>query len=455
MARPAAKHTLLVPCTALAMLVFVIGHLYSASCNVRGAIAPPNAVMPSRDDQRSPLKSSRNLEDTQLRLLIVSDLHGQTRNVEALVRELSDHVFDFVLVAGDLLAWRGAELTNSSLIRRQGLPTILKVLRLLGKLVDGNARRVLWVPGNHDPLLLFEATSSMYAARKDRRMQTKLAKGLKLLKRRGRKLLKRVMRGNIHGRGFAMAPGLRVLGWGGAPPAVQRDSNGGTRVSWAGFPWSTEEDAADSIALLPKARQAQELLLTHCGPRGSGTTSIWRDMLGPKIRSGSKALLSYVQANASSVLAVVHGHTHVGGARGHVGFIPVFNGGPLALGEYAILSMRQSSEAARVSTAGDGPGSATVLLKDGREGVLVSKVAGTENVSDRFSGIWRIRLQGTGEIVRREFRNFSYKQDKFRKHELELKWRIESFEQRRLRGFLGQATMSCDPAGSPWCQQYL
>ena len=138
--------------------------------------------------------------------------------------------------------------------------------------------------------------------------------------------------------------------------------------------------------------------------------------------------------------------------------------------------------------------------------MLVSKVAGTENVSDRFSGIWRrtcpnlastltliptltlnltlratslynagcwershlpsfnsmlttlpcmyvcevspptsdpntypssklklksnfnpnpnphpngrIRLQGTGEIVRREFRNFSYKQDKFRKHEV-------------------------------------
>lgn len=177
------------------------------------------------------------------------------------------------------------------------------------------------------------------------------------------------------------------------------------------------------------AADEQLLLLTHCGPRGSGTTIYWRDMARAPIQSGSSALVDHVRRQAPALLAVVHGHTHAGAGRcatvcpcqsvlrpgtlgqifgaivtcvlwshehkkrngagrGHVGFTPVFNPGPLKDGEYAILTLRRSEESA----------------------------AGAR---DRIPG-------GAAQVAR----------------SVERRWRVESFEQRRLRGMLAQATLA-------------
>eukprot|EP01043_Picozoa_sp_COSAG02_P005129 COSAG02_NODE_137_length_34526_cov_94.448079_22_plen_158_part_00 len=136
----------------------------------------------------------------------------------------------------------------------------------------------------------------------------------------------------------------------------------------------------------------QLLLLTHVGPDGSGTARVWRDITLDPIESGSRALSNHVRQPSSqqSVVALVHGHTHAGGGRGHVGLVPVFNPGPLKDGEYALLTLEQSVD-----------GGAHGSRRD----------AGTEHLGEA----------GTKKPLR---------------------WRVRQYELRRLAGSLADATVS-------------
>jgi hypothetical protein len=139
-----------------------------------------------------------------------------------------------------------------------------------------------------------------------------------------------------------------VAGFGGSTPALR----GGDEV-WSGFPYSTEAEAAAVLdgEVIPAVSSAAEnsevdqlLLLTHVGPDGSGTARVWRDTSQAPIDSGSQALSQRVRQPSlqQSVVALVHGHTHAGGGRSHVGLVPVFNPGPLRDGEYALLTLEHS-----------------------------------------------------------------------------------------------------------------
>jgi Icc-related predicted phosphoesterase len=87
------------------------------------------------------------------------------------------------------------------------------------------------------------------------------------------------------------------------------------------------------------------LLLTHVGPDGSGTALCYRDTAAPPIRTGSTALRGFLcRADMQQLLVcAVHGHTHAGGGRGHIGAVPVLNPGPLRDGEYALLTLRREA----------------------------------------------------------------------------------------------------------------
>ena len=142
-----------------------------------------------------------------------------------------------------------------------------------------------------------------------------------------------------------------IAGLGGSTPARR-----GSEQVWAGFPYATEAEAAMALddelmpaissAAVEKTELDQLLLLTHVGPDGSGTARVWRDVTHAAIESGSKALSQHVcqPPMQQSIVALVHGHTHAGGGRGHVGLVPVFNPGPLKDGEYAFLTLEHSTD---------------------------------------------------------------------------------------------------------------
>lgn len=192
-----------------------------------------------------------------------------------------------------------------------------------------------------------------------------------------------------------------MAGFGGSTPALR----GGEQV-WSGFPYSTEAEAAAVLdgGLIPAVSSAVEnsevdqlLLLTHVGPDGSGTARVWRDTTQAPIDSGSQALSQRVRQPSlqQSVVALVHGHTHAGGGRSHVGLVPVFNPGPLRDGEYALLTLEHSVDDGEMS--------------------LDTSVGG----SDRDAGTQQLEATPSRKPLR---------------------WRVRQYEQRRLGGSLADAT---------------
>lgn len=141
----------------------------------------------------------------------------------------------------------------------------------------------------------------------------------------------------------------------------------------------------------------QLLLLSHVGPDGSGTTRVWRDVTQAPIDSGSQVLSERLSQPSmqDSIVALVHGHTHAGGGRSHVGLVPVFNPGPLKDGEYALLTLEHSTD----------------------DGVMVAD--DSESASGAGSGAKRL-----GTLAGRK----------------PLRWRVRNYELRRLAGSLADAT---------------
>ena len=131
-----------------------------------------------------------------------------------------------------------------------------------------------------------------------------------------------------------------------------------------------------------------------------------RDLTEAPIDSGSTALSGYIREAASqrSVVALVHGHTHAGGGRSHVGTVPVFNPGPLKDGEYAILTLERSADEIQQ------PPPATAAATG------VGGGGGGGGVQEGGGGLGGLKK--------------------------ERRWRVREYEQRRLAGSLADATVA-------------
>ncbi|KAI9216525.1 Metallo-dependent phosphatase-like protein [Blastocladiella britannica] len=107
---------------------------------------------------------------------------------------------------------------------------------------------VLWIPGNHDPIESFDAADPDA-----------------WLTAHGVLIPPGVA--SVHGRSFALAPGLRVVGLGGSVPATRAGT--GEQI-WPGCPFSTDGELQHTIdtVIKPLIQQTdgQVLLLTHSGP---------------------------------------------------------------------------------------------------------------------------------------------------------------------------------------------
>ena len=151
---------------------------------------------------------------TQLHALVVSDIHGAFAELRLLRPWLraAGLSFDVVLCLGDLTsASMPAETQQADNEAKASAARALRLLIALGA-------PLVFVPGNHDPMVLYANASSS-------------ALGL-------------AGATNAHGRSVALAPGLRLLGWGGSIPATEEG-----RTVWAGWPF-VEADMASGLASL-------------------------------------------------------------------------------------------------------------------------------------------------------------------------------------------------------------
>jgi predicted phosphodiesterase len=173
-------------------------------------------------------KASAGPDDHVLRLLLVGDIHGAMANVEALCRDQAGQHFDYVFVNGDLVNIPGSVLAGpgAAAAGEPELPNIALQMEALQSLLpapaaDGGGTEDAWpqliyVPGNHDPPQLLDTS-------------TELNLGGAL---------------NLHEKHVRLAPGLRLVGWGGSVPSVQD----GKQV-WVGYPWQMEEQVRTAWAV--------------------------------------------------------------------------------------------------------------------------------------------------------------------------------------------------------------
>ena len=220
-----------------------------------------------------------------LRALLISDMHDDVAGVKRLrsllERQGAMNQIDVILSPGDLTT---APCTRDGDVQRAYERPAERMLEEL----EAFGRPVYFVPGNHDPLSLFNRTA----------VPRKGAHG-------------------VHGRTVELAPGLRLVGWGGSSAAFE---NG--QPVWEGWPFSEQEATSGLAALLrqeARLSDASLLVLAHCGPSGVGTTAVTgvdpNDPTAPGVRehvvdSGSPALRAAL-ATASlqqRAMLVLHGH---------------------------------------------------------------------------------------------------------------------------------------------------
>ena len=187
------------------------------------------------------IAGSRTCPST-FRALLISDIHDDVAAVRRL-RSLLERQgvlsqIDVVLSPGDLTTTPCSRNTDVQRAYERPAKRMLEELAAFG-------RPVFFVPGNHDPLFLFNQTAQ----------GTEAGAGAH----------------NAHGRTFELAAGLRLLGWGGGSAAFED----GKRV-WEGWPFAEPEVSSGLVAVLSRESRlpdASLLVLTHCGPSGVSATA--------------------------------------------------------------------------------------------------------------------------------------------------------------------------------------
>ncbi|KAJ3300847.1 hypothetical protein HDU76_006017, partial [Blyttiomyces sp. JEL0837] len=248
--------------------------------------------------------------------------------------------------------------------------------------------KVFYIPGNHDPEGAFTDQTTI---------QEQIAN---LQRNKGRELWKDVQRltraVNFHNALVRIAPNLVMAGMGGS---VNETLHGSPETVTAKGKWrypNTESEMESKLTRLLSKRQpelpernfiecdqtsgvgAEEstILVTHCGPAGSGKAQSSTGTLVPSQTNlpsnlpSSQSLLfkkRKAQPNESEfkdsvppnrtakklseaspsplpsldVLFHVHGHSHSSWGVSHIGKIPIINPGPLRDGYYAEVLLRQ------------------------------------------------------------------------------------------------------------------
>ena len=265
------------------------------------------------------------MEPESLTILLLSDTHCAFDYLEHMARVAKKDLPDLIIISGDLATYhheaQGTEMESEF--------DFDKVLRTVEK---DHEVPVFYLPGNHDPPSSYEPSKKFG----------------------GRSV-------NFHGKEVTVAPGLSLVGFGGAVPATQNGYE-----CWSGFPY-TEQQMGDKLRylliwvfLLPSLifsceRQVWEencdgdkkendvVLVTHCGPFDISTTISLLDVNKSAIESGSTNLRRLLNEESvqNRVVVNIHGHTHDSWGMAQVGSVTVVNPGALMMKRYARLKLQR------------------------------------------------------------------------------------------------------------------
>jgi Icc-related predicted phosphoesterase len=258
-------------------------------------------------------------ESNTLKILVVSDIHLTFSNIDRMRSEINTPI-DVVLLSGDMCSLWDTEYTDEKALSKalQDISTIIQQLQKISK-------KVYYIPGNHDPLVLFDSDNK----------KSGIEYGT-----------------NIHNRAVKLIDGLVLAGFGGSVPGIYNDDKS---VIWTGYPYNTDNEYEhvfvpfmNNVVLSSSYSNDAILLMTHVGPVESDTTKV-REKVADEdnkyrmIMSGSTITQTQLERSIvqNKVILNVHGHTH--DATGHAMLynIPVVNPGPLKYGHYTIVSLKR------------------------------------------------------------------------------------------------------------------
>lgn len=275
---------------------------------------------------------------TEIRFLVVSDIHDNIQNVRKLVDwyQKEKPKIDYILCCGDIVTVpndRQDEPEQAKIYE----PIIVNIFQELEKICS----QILYVPGNHEPYTLFQKDPPF------------LTKGSI----------------NLHKKYIKLSDDLYMVGIGGSTPILQ----GGPyeigqvpyhdvdlkKVKYAGYPYNVKSDdnyLKSDLNFVNDLKEAVEqvkkeggdnvnmILLSHIGPLYTWTNVM--TLNGENLYLGSEQLGQWFFYEKGCFLDI-HGHTHT--ARGVINITDkkiVMNPGDLASGNYgmAVVKKDQNNE---------------------------------------------------------------------------------------------------------------
>ncbi|KAI9145418.1 Metallo-dependent phosphatase-like protein [Paraphysoderma sedebokerense] len=268
-----------------------------------------------------------------LQLLHVTDVHYQLANLEKLTEwiKVQGKKIDAVLLSGDLLnIFHPLEADNQFM---KGTKEDFNQFNDIIVHLKNIATRVFYIPGNHDPIELFNGE---FGSSKE---VEQLVQGT-----------------NVHGDVVEIAPDLFIAGIGGSVDAFN-NLNGD--LVWPGCPYNDFSFKERLTVILNQADEAMAkkssetsrpslILMTHNGPKCSTTEINKRpfDIDGvesTQIQSGSVSLYNFLASKErqtdNKILINIHGHSHYSYSLTRIGNIPIFNPGPMENGRFGIIHL--------------------------------------------------------------------------------------------------------------------
>ena len=151
------------------------------------------------------------MEDSQLKLIFVSDIHLSHKNIEKLEQHVntSEEHFEYCIVGGDIAKFNHYRAEQPPAEEKEQMAAETK--KVLQTLNDIFQVKVIFVPGNHDPVSFFEQKSVLNP-----------------------EII------NIHKSEFMLQPGLRIVGLGGSLPGYSDPEH--TNAVWEYYPYHEDKD---------------------------------------------------------------------------------------------------------------------------------------------------------------------------------------------------------------------
>lgn len=176
--------------------------------------------------------------------------------------------------------------------------------------LENLGKRIVYIPGNHDPVLMFKGGDIDTWRRKRRRGEVSAHGVDHEMEEDGETSS---LCENVHKKVVCISPNLSLLCYGGAHPATLDG-----KEKWRGFPFTSEGDLSLDFesfihTAFPTVPLDHDLILfTHVGPANVNTSTDNRDVDKSSILTGSGAMEKLVRKHNDRILLQVHGHSHHG-----------------------------------------------------------------------------------------------------------------------------------------------